>query len=121
MAEIMTVLGPIAPEELGFTSMHEHVLYDGQCFRRRFGNLIPADAPVKVDEPVTLDNLGKLKHGFIMSDDAIVMKDVELIVGGAGGLQGRGWIGGGGHEHPGTARGSPGDPEGVRGGAACTS
>ncbi len=79
MAEIMTVLGPIAPEELGFTSMHEHVLYDGQCFRRRFGNLIPSDAPVKVDEPVTLDNLGKLKHGFIMSDDAIVMKDVELL------------------------------------------
>jgi phosphotriesterase-related protein len=79
MAEIMTVLGPIAPEELGFTSMHEHVLYDGHCFRRRFGHLIPPDAPVKVDEPVTLDNLGKLKHGFIMSDDAIVMKDVELL------------------------------------------
>ena len=79
MPEIMTVLGPIAPEELGFTSMHEHILYDGHCFRRRFGNLIPADAPVKVDEPVTLENLGKLKHGFIMSDDAIVMKDVELL------------------------------------------
>ena len=79
MPEIMTVLGPIAPEELGFTSMHEHVLYDGHCFRRRFGSLIPADAPVKVDEPVTLENLGKLKHGFIMSDDAIVMKDVELM------------------------------------------
>ena len=79
MAEIMTVLGPIAPEELGFTSMHEHVLYDGHCFRRRFGHLIPPDAPVKVDEPVTLDNLGKLKHGFIMSDDAIVMTDVELL------------------------------------------
>ena len=79
MPEIMTVLGPIAPEELGFTSMHEHILYDGQCFRRRFGNLIPPNPPVKVDEPVTLDNLGMLKHGFIMSDDAIVMKDVELM------------------------------------------
>jgi phosphotriesterase-related protein len=60
MPEIMTVLGPIAP-------------------RRRFGNLLPADAPVKVDDPVTLGNLGMLKHGFIMSDDAIVMEDVELM------------------------------------------
>ena len=48
MPEIMTVLGPIAPGELGFTSMHEHVLYDGHCFRRRFGNLIPPNPPVKV-------------------------------------------------------------------------
>ena len=79
MAEIMTVLGPIAPEELGFTSMHEHILYDGQCFRRRFGNLIPPDPPVKLDDPVTLHNLGMLKHGFIMSDDAIreFLSDVD--------------------------------------------
>jgi phosphotriesterase-related protein len=34
---------------------------------------------VKVEDPVTLENLGMLKHGFIMSDDAIVMKDVELM------------------------------------------
>jgi len=79
MPEIMTVLGPIAPAELGFTSMHEHILYDGHCFRRRFGHLIPPDAPVKVDEPIRLDNLGMLKHGFIMSDDALAMKDVELL------------------------------------------
>jgi predicted metal-dependent phosphotriesterase family hydrolase len=48
MPEIMTVLGPIAPGEAGFTSMHEHVLYDGRCFRRRFGSLIPPDPPVKL-------------------------------------------------------------------------
>jgi phosphotriesterase-related protein len=79
MPEIMTVLGPIAPKELGFTSMHEHVLYDGECFRRRFGSLIPPNPPVKVDDRVRLDNLGLLKHGFIMSRDAVVMRDVELI------------------------------------------
>src|SRR3972149_7445566 len=56
MPEIMTVLGPIAPKELGFTSMHEHVLYDGECFRRRFGSLIPPGPPVKVDDPGRLDN-----------------------------------------------------------------
>jgi phosphotriesterase-related protein len=79
MPEIMTVQGPIAPGDLGFTSMHEHVLYDGRCFRRRFGNLIPPDPPVKLEEPLTIDNLGKLKHGFIMSQDAFMMEDVELV------------------------------------------
>jgi phosphotriesterase-related protein len=79
MSEIMTVQGPIAPGDLGFTSMHEHVLYDGSCFRRRFGNLIPADAPVKLEEPVSIGNLGMLKHGFIMSQDAFMMEDVELV------------------------------------------
>jgi phosphotriesterase-related protein len=37
MPQIMTVLGPISPQDLGFTSMHEHILYDGSVFRRRFG------------------------------------------------------------------------------------
>ncbi len=33
MAEIMTVLGPIPPERLELTSMHEHILYDGTVYR----------------------------------------------------------------------------------------
>jgi phosphotriesterase-related protein len=32
MGEIVTVTGPIAPEELGPTSMHEHVLADLSCY-----------------------------------------------------------------------------------------
>jgi phosphotriesterase-related protein len=77
--EIMTVRGPIDSAELGFTSMHEHILYDGRLFRRRFEAFIPPDAPVKPDEAVRLDNLGQLKHGFIMSLDAIVMEDEDLM------------------------------------------
>lgn len=79
MSKIMTVLGPIVPENLGFTSMHEHILYDGCFFHDRFGFAIPPDAPVQVDEKVRLDNLGWLKHGFIMSMDALVMKDEDLM------------------------------------------
>jgi len=79
MPEIMTAQGPISPEELGFTSMHEHVLYEGRCFRERFEAHIPADAPVKPDEPLTLGNLGQLKHGFIMSWDAVTMKDEGIM------------------------------------------
>ena len=79
MPEITTVRGKIRPEELGFTSMHEHILYDGRCFRRRFEGFIPPDAPVKPDDPVRLENLGRLKHAFIMSREAIVTKDEDLM------------------------------------------
>lgn len=43
MKRIMTVLGPISPEELGFTSMHEHVLLDGSVYVRRCEALVPAE------------------------------------------------------------------------------
>jgi phosphotriesterase-related protein len=59
--------------------MHEHILYDGRIFRQRFESFIPSDAPVKPDEAVRLDNLGQLKHGFIMSLDAIVMRDEDIM------------------------------------------
>ena len=36
MPEIMTVLGPIAPEEFGFTSMHEHILTNVRIYRDLF-------------------------------------------------------------------------------------
>jgi predicted metal-dependent phosphotriesterase family hydrolase len=35
MPKITTVLGPIEPDALGFTSMHEHVLYDGTVYFKR--------------------------------------------------------------------------------------
>jgi phosphotriesterase-related protein len=79
MAEIMTVRGPTTQEQLGFTSMHEHTLYDGSCFRRRFEAFIPSNPPVQLDDPIRLDNLGLLKHGFIMSRDAFIMNDEALM------------------------------------------
>ncbi len=79
MPEIMTAQGPILPEALGFTSMHEHVLYQGRCFRERFKAHLPPDPPVKPEDPVTLENLGELKHGFIMSWDAITMTDEDIM------------------------------------------
>jgi phosphotriesterase-related protein len=79
MSQIMTVLGPITPEELGFTSMHEHILYDGRVFRRRFEFALPEDPPVKPEEKVCLETLGQLKHGFIQCWDAMIMEDEELM------------------------------------------
>jgi len=79
MSQITTVLGPIAPGDLGFTSMHEHTICDASAFRRRYENLIPEDAPVAPDDPVRLDNLGILKHAFILSRDAMVLTDEGLV------------------------------------------
>jgi phosphotriesterase-related protein len=79
MAEIMTVRGPIAPSELGFTSMHEHILCDASVFLRRHGALIPPNAPVALDDPIALDNLGILRHAFILSRDTMDLRDEELM------------------------------------------
>ncbi len=79
MTQITTVLGSIAPGDLGFTSMHEHTVCNASFCRRRYENLIPADAPVAANDPVKLDNLGILKHAHILSKDALDMSDEGLI------------------------------------------
>lgn len=79
MSEIMTVLGPIAPEELGFTSMHEHILWDGRVYRQKYEAMLPEDLPVAADDPVTIENIGFLKHSFMMSWDACSMHDEEVM------------------------------------------
>lgn len=77
----MTVQGPIEPDELGFTSMHEHTLFDARFMRTRYEAFLPKDSPVKPEDPLALNNLGVLKHGFILSNDLLIMKDEELISG----------------------------------------
>jgi phosphotriesterase-related protein len=79
MAEIMTVRGPIAPSELGFTSMHEHILCDASVFLRRHGALIPPEPPVAPDAPIALDNLAILRHAFILSRDTMDLRDEALM------------------------------------------
>jgi len=79
MSQITTVLGPVAPGNLGFTSMHEHTVCNASFFYNRYANLIPADAPVAADDPVKLENLGVLKHAYILSKDNLDMSDEALI------------------------------------------
>jgi len=79
MPQINTVSGPISPGDLGFTSMHEHTVCDMSIFRRRYEHLIPENVPVAPDDPVKLDNFGVLKHAFILSHDAMDLRDEELI------------------------------------------
>jgi phosphotriesterase-related protein len=79
MSEIMTVNGPIAPENLGFTSMHEHILYNGRVFRQRFEDVLSGSGIAAENCSLSMENLGRIKHGFIMCPDAIVMEDEEIM------------------------------------------
>lgn len=75
MPEIMTILGPIDPADLGFTSMHEHVLYDGTVYFERTKGESPEGLPVKPDHPVRLENIGILQRNFSLTKDACSMHD----------------------------------------------
>ena len=77
--QITTVCGPIAPETLGFTSMHEHILCDATPLRDRMAPFLPPDAPVEEEEKISLSNLGHLKHAFVLSKDVLRMTDVDTM------------------------------------------
>ena len=81
MTEIMTVLGPIGPDELGFTSMHEHILLDASIFRKRWKKVFPKNVPppVEENEPVTIENIGSLRRDFFLSWDAVLIDDEKLM------------------------------------------
>jgi phosphotriesterase-related protein len=79
MPEIMTILGAIDPGELGFTSMHEHVLYDGTVYFKRTEGKFPEGLPVKADDPVRLENIGLLQRNFTLTKDACSMHDEEWM------------------------------------------
>lgn len=80
--KIMTVLGPIAPEELGFTSMHEHIMFQGDVLARRLRCQIPENnLPVAEDDKVCLENVGLLLKNSIMAWDALVQEDEDVMTG----------------------------------------
>ena len=68
-AVIYTVLGSIAPDELGRTSMHEHLLIDGRVW------LTPAEEEEPADRRVTIENLGFVRWNLVSLEDNLVMDD----------------------------------------------
>ncbi len=83
MTKVMTVLGPIRPEELGFTDMHEHVMMDGGwVLRKRYkSQLQSGDDRYTVDDPVTLSNIGLIKRNFMTNWDGLSFDDEGMILG----------------------------------------
>lgn len=78
---IMTVCGPIAPEQLGFTSMHEHILSDCSMFRNRVrkAGFIPRCRAVQPDDALTLENRSALRHDIVLSLDNMKLDDEQVM------------------------------------------
>lgn len=77
MTTVMTVLGPIAPEEMGVTLMHEHLLLDATPWFRQpeAGSLRPA-----ASQPVSIEILGLLHNDPFMSLDNCQLLDEEVAI-----------------------------------------
>lgn len=71
---IHTVLGPIQPDELGPTTMHEHLLVDGGYWYS------PADPPeVDPETPISLDNAGVLRWSYFGFRDNLRLDDADEL------------------------------------------
>jgi len=78
MPEIITVTGPIQPEELGFTLMHEHILVDASVYRPILEPQIPEAYRDLWDEPLTMDKLALLHKMPILLRENIALDDETL-------------------------------------------
>jgi len=78
---IMTVRGPIGPTELGFTSMHEHILVDlAKCYRERFQKMLPGSTQFP-DGPFTMEDRSTLRHAMLMSSENLRLDDEATAAG----------------------------------------
>jgi phosphotriesterase-related protein len=90
----MTVCGLIAPHELGFTSMHEHILSDCSMFRSRARKncFISSFSIVKPEDKLKLENRSALRHDIVLAldnlrldDEAVMTAEVADFKAGGGG------------------------------------
>jgi phosphotriesterase-related protein len=72
-AVVHTVLGPIAPAQLGVASMHEHLGIDARVLHAPSRETPPADARV------TLENLGFVRWNLLALEDNLVIDDPPLV------------------------------------------
>jgi phosphotriesterase-related protein len=82
---IETVRGAINPNELGFTSMHEHVLRGPDwpykaIYKKLLGNVPANRFPVPSDKPISIEDLSYLRHSHHELSDANEM-DEPLMIG----------------------------------------
>lgn len=78
MQYVQTVLGPIPPEDLGFTLPHEHLLWDLRFYLPPDRDPQAADDPH--NRPVTLENLGQVRMHLYDYPDNLVQDSVATAV-----------------------------------------
>jgi phosphotriesterase-related protein len=75
--QVMTVLGPINPTDLGITLIHEHLIIDMTCW------LVPEPGePHETNvatSPVSIEILGRLRREPMINKDNLVLSDVRAV------------------------------------------
>jgi phosphotriesterase-related protein len=78
LGKVMTVLGPIEPEALGTTLIHEHIIFDLSVYHEaRFG---PGKAEPLPDEPLGIEHLWELKHNVARLRDNVHQRSLDVAV-----------------------------------------
>jgi phosphotriesterase-related protein len=75
-ARVVTVRGDIAPEALGRTLAHEHLVWDATCWARAEPRELGLAAQVR--QPVRLDNRGHVVYHNFYYRDNLVQMDVAV-------------------------------------------
>lgn len=76
MEHIETVLGPISPEQLGVTMMHEHLIWDQAVYLKQRADLSPEEA--FLEQPVCPDTMQKTRYYYLHAHrDNVVQYDGE--------------------------------------------
>ncbi len=71
----MTVLGPVAPDALGPTLIHEHVLFDLSVYHRL---LVERGETALPDEPLGIEHLYLVRHNLPALLDNTVQRDLDV-------------------------------------------
>ena len=75
--EVQTVLGPVSPDRLGVTMVHEHLLLDLTCL---FVEPESADERALARRPLTLDHLAWVRRNWNSSLDNLRLDDEALAI-----------------------------------------
>ena len=75
--KVQTVLGPVDPEQLGITLTHEHLLIDMSPL---FGPPEQASAKDLYYQPVSLQNVGRIRHWAGRSLDDVQLTDISVAI-----------------------------------------
>jgi len=80
--QIMTVQGPISPAALGFTSMHDHIMFNGAPIVKKHRQNLPEHRyPIRMDDQVSLENVGMLHRNIFLAADAHNQDDEAALCG----------------------------------------
>ncbi|XP_078597505.1 N-acetyltaurine hydrolase-like isoform X3 [Branchiostoma floridae x Branchiostoma japonicum] len=87
--KVLTVTGPVSPDSIGKTLMHEHIIVDyaknfgppiGDSSRARVGGLSLDEQRQLWEEPLSIKNVGHCRGYFNQNKDNMVLDNEQMMV-----------------------------------------